>query len=69
MIFNDGPVTSFGARERDKKMLTFLELPCSNTTGTVLVSFTSCYLVSEMQIVCLPSSILYTENFSLNSYI
>jgi hypothetical protein len=28
---------SFGARDVDKKMLTFLELPCSNKAGTLLV--------------------------------
>jgi hypothetical protein len=28
---------SFGARKIDKKMLTFLEFPCSNTVGTASI--------------------------------
>jgi hypothetical protein len=34
MIFNDRPVISFGTSKIDKKLLTFLELPRSNTADT-----------------------------------
>jgi hypothetical protein len=37
MISSDKPVISFGARDIGKKMLKFLECPCSNTVGTRLV--------------------------------
>jgi hypothetical protein len=37
MIFNDRPIISFGARNIAKEMLTSLELPLSNTAGTLLV--------------------------------
>jgi hypothetical protein len=36
MIFNNKPLISFQAREIDKEMLTFLELPTVNSVGTLL---------------------------------
>jgi hypothetical protein len=50
MIFSDMLMTSFGAREIDKKISTFLEHPHSITTGTLLVSV-ECWAKTENSLI------------------